>query len=73
MAEQRETGTRCFFPVVSMHLLMAVVLAIASPYALKTGTYVGGTSFGNLLIACYIMASYNYLGQAFVNQVCCFQ
>lgn len=69
MEEQREAGTRCFFPVVSMYLLMAVVLAIGCPYAIMNGVLMGGNIIGDLLIGFYVMARFSCLGQAFVSQV----
>lgn len=69
MEEQRETGTCCFFPVVSMYLLMATLLATASPYALMKGKFTDGTPLAALLLGCCITTSLFHVGQSFVSQV----
>lgn len=52
-----------------MYLMMAVLLAIACPYAIMKDTLVGGSVIADLLIAYYIMARFCCMGQAFVSQV----
>lgn len=52
-----------------MSLLLAIPLAIASPYAILRGTYLGGITIINLCQACYIMISFCHVGQTFVNKV----
>lgn len=67
--DQRREGTRSFFPVISMFLLMAVLMAIVSPYTLmgNSSFYVSILIF--LLIAYYILGSFCHLGETFVGQV----
>ncbi|KAG0720459.1 hypothetical protein GWK47_048470 [Chionoecetes opilio] len=66
---QREKGTRCFFPVTTLFLLMGVVLAITGPYALHRGNLPGLFPYVSLFVACYIMVRFSHMGQDFVNQV----
>ncbi|KAG0721777.1 hypothetical protein GWK47_000643 [Chionoecetes opilio] len=66
---QREKGTRCFFPVTTLFLLMGVVLAITGPYALHRGNLQGLFPYASLFVGCYIMVRFSHMGQDFVNQV----
>ncbi|KAG0720458.1 hypothetical protein GWK47_048467 [Chionoecetes opilio] len=66
---QREKGTRCFFPVTTLFLLMGVVLAITGPYAIQKSKVEGWFTYVSLLIACYILVRFSHMGQDFVNQV----
>lgn len=70
---QRERAARCFFPVISMYLLMGVSLAITNPYAHMRNKAVNGNIIGDFLIPYYIMARFCHLGQSFVRQVSCLQ
>ncbi|XP_050706261.1 uncharacterized protein LOC126991595 [Eriocheir sinensis] len=67
--DQRREGTRSLFPVISMFLLMAVLMAIVCPYTLKGHTPFYGSIFTILLIAYYILGSFCHLGHTFVGQV----
>lgn len=69
MELQLQAGTRCFFPVVTMSLLIAIPLAIACPYAILKGMHLGGITIINLCQASYIMVSFCHVGQVFVNKV----
>ncbi|KAG0727754.1 hypothetical protein GWK47_033995 [Chionoecetes opilio] len=66
---QREKGTRCFFPVTTLFLLMGVVLAITCPYAIQRGNGVGWFPYASLFVACYILVRFSHMGQDFVSQV----
>ncbi|KAG0727667.1 hypothetical protein GWK47_034161 [Chionoecetes opilio] len=66
---QREKGTRCFFPVTTLFLLMGVVLAITGPYALHRGNLPEFYHYVSPFIGCYIMVRFSHMGQDFVNQV----
>lgn len=71
---QREEAARCFFPLVSLTLLLAVLIAIACPFAIVKGTLYYGTTIIVLFYAYYIMYSFNRMGHTFVRQVgtvCC--
>lgn len=65
----REKGTRCFFPLVSFYLLIALLLAITSPYTLVHGTFLGGATILYLVIAFLVMIHFSHLGQSFINKV----
>lgn len=69
MEVQRDKGTRCFFTVVTLYLFMAVVLAIVVPYAILTGTMMGGMTAIVLFIVYYILFSFCHVGQAFISKV----
>ena len=66
---QREKGTRCFFPVITMFLLMSILLSVTCPYAIQQGFYIGGTTIVSLFAAYHIMATFCHLGHTFVSQV----
>ncbi|XP_063845710.1 uncharacterized protein LOC135091728 [Scylla paramamosain] len=52
-----------------MFLMVAIVLAITSPYAIIQGSYMGGTTVVSLLLAYYIMGRLFHTGQMFVSKV----
>lgn len=52
-----------------MLLFIAVLQAIAGPYALLKGILLNGNTFFFVFIAYYIMITYCHLGQTFINQV----
>ncbi|KAG0727753.1 hypothetical protein GWK47_033993 [Chionoecetes opilio] len=66
---QREKGTRCFFPVTTLFLLMGVVLAITCPYTLQRGNVEGWFPYVSLFLACYFLVRFSHVGQDFVSQV----
>ncbi|XP_050724714.1 uncharacterized protein LOC127002696 [Eriocheir sinensis] len=66
---QKAAATRCFFPVVTTRLMIAVLLAVACPYATMTGYDIDGVTVFTLCLAYYFMVKYYTLGQNFVNQV----
>lgn len=66
---QREAAARCFFSLTSSALLLALLLAVACPYAMLQGAFMNGSTAVCLAAGYYLMASFCHLGQAFVNQV----
>ncbi|KAK8381295.1 hypothetical protein O3P69_018405 [Scylla paramamosain] len=64
-----ETLKQCFFPIITMFLLLSVLLAIVCPYAILKGTYMGGTTVVSVFFSFYIMGQYCYLGQTFTDKV----
>ncbi|KAG0727751.1 hypothetical protein GWK47_033990 [Chionoecetes opilio] len=66
---QREKGTRCFFPVTTLFLLMGIVMAITCPYALQKSIVEGWFTYVSLFVACYILVRFSHMGQDFVSQV----
>lgn len=68
---QKEKGTHCLFPVITMMLLMAVLEAIACPYALLWDSFMFGNAIFNLFMGYFIIVSFCHLGQTFINQVGC--
>lgn len=52
-----------------MKLLIAVLAAVACPYAMLTGFNTDVTTGFNLCLAYYLMINYFTLGQSFINQV----
>lgn len=69
MERQRDEGVRCFFPVITAGLLMAVLQAVACPYGILNGYIMNGSTLILLSVAYYIMSSFCHMGQTFVNQV----
>lgn len=69
MEVQREAAARCFFSLTSSALLLALLLAVACPYAMLHGAFMNGSTAVCLAAGYYLMASFCHLGQAFVNQV----
>lgn len=65
----RETGTRCFFPVVSLYLKVGILLAIACPYSILRGKILGGTTVLAMLFGNSVIFSFCHLSQAFIDKV----
>ncbi|MPC43716.1 hypothetical protein E2C01_037368 [Portunus trituberculatus] len=65
----QETVKQCFFPVLTTFLLLSVMLAIACPYAILKGKFMGGTTIVCFLFSFYIMGVYSYYGQIFTDKV----
>ncbi|KAG0715673.1 hypothetical protein GWK47_011411 [Chionoecetes opilio] len=66
---QREKGTRCFFPVSPLFLLMGVVLAINGPIRHSEEQSKGMVHLCIAAYRCYILVRFSHMGQDFVNQV----
>ena len=65
----QETVKQCFFPIITLYLSLAVMMAISCPYAILRGTLMNGTTFVAIFFAYYVMGIYSYLGQTFTNKV----
>ncbi|KAK8381648.1 hypothetical protein O3P69_018630 [Scylla paramamosain] len=69
VTEWLETLKQCFFPIITMFLLLGVLLAIVFPYAILKGKYMGGITVVFVFFSFYIMGQYCYLGQTFTDKV----
>ncbi|XP_045116390.1 uncharacterized protein LOC123507534 [Portunus trituberculatus] len=66
---KRAKTTRLFFPIINIFFVIAIMLAITSPYTIIQGSIAGGGTFGSLLLASHIMGSLFHAGQMFTSQV----
>lgn len=69
MEVRSKIATVCFFPVVTSHLLMAVMEVVVCPFAIMTGTDMGGFTKVVLILGIFFMFSFFHMGQTFIDKV----
>lgn len=57
------------FPVVSLYLEAAIMVAVVCPYAIMTGIFINSATTFSLLLSYSVMVTFFNVGQAFVNKV----